>query len=129
MTKFGFENGRSVEYLILANPRPDGPVIGLYLGRSIASAVIDYFGRRYVFSGIASRKRNGQYDVDGLTRGERLVEPGLVYCYDRDTPPSARNKPAPQAKNPLKRHRQSSRSRLIQWLRHIYGIYIGVRRR
>jgi len=71
-----------IEYLILVDPRPDGPSLGFYRDKPIAAAVVDYFGRRYVYSGIATRRRDGQYNVDALRKEERLVEPGLIYCFD-----------------------------------------------
>jgi hypothetical protein len=82
MPKLGFEIGRHVEYLILTDPKPDGPIVGYYGGCPIAAAVVDYFGRRYVYAGIASRRRNGQYDIDALGHGDWLVEPGLIYRRD-----------------------------------------------
>ena len=68
-----------VEFLILVDPKPAGPLLGYYNDRPIPAAVIDYFGRRYIYAGIAPRHRNGRYDIDALATGERLVEPGLVY--------------------------------------------------
>jgi hypothetical protein len=79
MPRLGLDRSPSVEYLMLTDARPDGPTVGFFRGSAIAAAVIDYFGRRYVFTGIATRTRNGQYDVEVLTRGERLIEPGLIY--------------------------------------------------
>ena len=52
---------------------------GILNDRPIPAAVVDYFGRRYIYAGIAPRRHNGQYDVEALAIGERLVEPGLVY--------------------------------------------------
>jgi hypothetical protein len=71
--------GVRIEYLILVDPKPAGPVLGYYNDRPIPAAVVDYFGRRYVYAGIAPRRRNGQYDTGALGTGERLMEPGLVY--------------------------------------------------
>ena len=68
-----------VEYLILVDPKPAGPLLGYYNDRPISAAVVDNFGRRYIYAGIAPRHRNGRYDIDGLATDERLVEPGLVY--------------------------------------------------
>jgi len=79
MPRLGLERSSSIEYLMLADPKPDGPTLGFFRGSAIAPAVVDYFGRRYVFAGIASRRRNGQYDIQALARGERLIEPGLIY--------------------------------------------------
>ena len=86
MPKLGLETVHRVEYLILINPHPDGPILGFFKDIPIASAVIDDFGRRYVYAGVASRRRNGQYDIDTLTRGEWLVEPGLVYRCETSKP-------------------------------------------
>jgi hypothetical protein len=79
MPRLGLERSPSIEYLMLADPKPDGPTVGFFRGSAIAAAVVDYFGRRYVFAGIATRGRNGKYDAEALGRGERLVEPGLIY--------------------------------------------------
>ena len=77
---------RPVEYLILMEPRPDGPVIGQYAGQPIHAAVIDYFGRRFTSAGVAPRLRNGRYDADALQPGEWIVEPGLIYFGDPTEP-------------------------------------------
>lgn len=82
MPSFVLQAGRPVEYLILFNPRPDGPLLGFYQGQPIAEAIVDHFGCRYVYSGIAPRRRDGRYDVESLRKEERLVEPGLVYRKD-----------------------------------------------
>ena len=79
MSRFGFATSRPVEYFILVEPHADGPVVGYYGGRPIAAAVVDYFGRRYSYAGIAPRGRSGQYDVEALGPGEWIIEPGLVY--------------------------------------------------
>lgn len=79
MPRLALQKDRPVEYLMLADPKPAGPVVGFFRGSAIASAVVDYFGRRYVFAGIATRRRNGQYDTAVLEQGERLIEPGLIY--------------------------------------------------
>jgi len=64
------------------DPRPDGPIIGYYAGQPIPSAVVDYFGRRYLYVGAVPRRANGQYDAEALGPGEFLMEPGLVYRCD-----------------------------------------------
>jgi hypothetical protein len=64
---------------MLVDARPAGRVLGYYKDRPIPAAVVDYFGRRYIYAGLAPRHRNGGYDVDALATSERLVEPGLVY--------------------------------------------------
>jgi hypothetical protein len=79
MPSFAAAHVRPVEYLVLVEPRPAGPVVGFLAGNPIPEAVVDYFGRRYVYAGVAPRRRNGKYDGDALRRGEWIVEPGLVY--------------------------------------------------
>ena len=79
--------GRSPEFNRLMGPQPDGPTIGYLGGHPIASAVVDHFGRRYLYVGAAPRRPNGQYDADALGAGEFLMEPGLVYrCDPMPTP-------------------------------------------
>src|SRR5262249_2760615 len=77
---------RPVDYLILTEPSAAGPVIGQYAGRPIYAAVVDYFGRRFSYAGIAPRLRNGRYDVGALQPGEWIVEPGLIYFGDPTAP-------------------------------------------
>jgi hypothetical protein len=78
-----------IDYHIVPEPRPDGPVIGFYEGQPIAAAVLDYFGRRFVYDGIATRRRDGKYDVALLRTGEWIVEPGLVYHIESERPAKA----------------------------------------
>jgi hypothetical protein len=52
---------------------------GFYADREIPESVIDEFGRRFVYAGVAPRKFNGAFDVDALAAGEVIVRPGLVY--------------------------------------------------
>jgi hypothetical protein len=68
-----------IDYHIVFDPRPDGPLIGFYAGQPIAEAIRDFFGRRFVYEGIAPRRRDGKYDVSLLQPGEWIAEPGLVY--------------------------------------------------
>jgi hypothetical protein len=82
MSRVNFRATRPVEYSILIEPRPDGQVIGYYAGRPIAAAVVDHFGRRFTYAGVAPRLRNGRYDAEALRPGEWIVEPGLVYYAD-----------------------------------------------
>ncbi len=70
---------RPVEYFMLQDPRPDGPNLGTYAGHPIPAMVVDLFGRRYAYAGVAPRLRDGRYDVDAVGKDEWLVEPGLVY--------------------------------------------------
>jgi len=82
LSRFAPSTGVRVEYLILVDPQPAGPLLGYYNEQPIPAAVVDYFGRRYTYAGVAPRCHNGRYDVDALATGERLVEPGLVYRFD-----------------------------------------------
>jgi hypothetical protein len=82
MSRVNFSTARPVDYFILVEPRPDGPVVGYYDGRVITAAVVDYFGRRFTYAGIAPRLRSGRYDVESLRPGEWIVEPGLIYYRD-----------------------------------------------
>jgi hypothetical protein len=70
---------RAADYFLLVEPHPDGPVLGFYAGQPIAEGVIDGYGVRYTFVGLAPRLRGGGYDSEALLPGEWLVEPGLVY--------------------------------------------------
>ena len=74
-----FSNDRPVDYFILVDPRADGPIIGTYNEQPIAAAVKDAYGRRYLYVGIASRMRDGRFDVKTLSPGEWFAGPGLVY--------------------------------------------------
>src|SRR5262245_26202164 len=82
MSRVNFRTSRPVEYFILVEPRPDGPIIGRYAGHAIAEAVVDSFGRLLTHAGMAPRLHNGRYDVDALQPGEWIVEPGLIYYAD-----------------------------------------------
>lgn len=67
------------EYHLIVDPRPEGPMVGVYAGHPFSESVADYFGRRFTYAGVAPRLRNGQYDVAALRAGEFIVEPGLLY--------------------------------------------------
>lgn len=67
------------DFHLIVDPRPEGPAIGFYAGRPFSETVADYFGRRFTFTGIAPRRRNGQYDLAALRHGEFIMEPGLLY--------------------------------------------------
>ena len=82
MSRFSPSSTYRVEYLIVVEPRAAAPVLGYYNNQPIAAAVVDRFGRRYVYAGVAPRHRDGRYNIDVLAMGERLVEPGLVYCLE-----------------------------------------------
>ena len=59
--------------VLLHNPLPDGPVLGYFGGEPIASAVIDEFGRRYVYAGVGPRRRDGRIDEESLRPGEWMA--------------------------------------------------------
>jgi len=68
--------------VLLHNPAPDGPVLGYFGGKPIASAVIDEFGRRYVYAGVGPRRRDGRIDEKSLRPGEWVTDSGLIYRWD-----------------------------------------------
>ena len=74
-----FSKDRPMEYFVLVDPHADGPVIGTLGDHPIAAAIRDGFGRRYIYVGVASRLRDGRYDVKSLSPGEWFADPGLVY--------------------------------------------------
>ena len=75
-----------VEYSMMVEPHPAGPMIGLYQGLPIAERVVDQFGRRFSYVGLAGRQRDGQFDPASLAPGEFIVEPGLVYRLEKGKP-------------------------------------------
>jgi hypothetical protein len=81
-------HARPVEFVIIHGARADGAVIGSIDGCDIVEFVLDEFGRRYEYAGLASRRWNGKFDVDVLGVGEFILQPGLVY---RIVKPSARH--------------------------------------
>jgi hypothetical protein len=70
---------RDAAYSMIIGPRPEGAVIGYFAGEPISERVIDTFGRRFAYIGLASRRRDGKFDADQLKVGEFIAEPGLVY--------------------------------------------------
>jgi hypothetical protein len=73
---------RRVGHYHLSDARADGPMLGYCAGQPIWSAIIDGVGQRYVFAGVAVRRRDGDVDLAALRQGERLVDPGLIYRSD-----------------------------------------------
>ena len=67
------------EYFLLHGIREDGPIIAQLRGRPISASVVDSYGRRYRFVGLAGRDRAGRLDVLSLKRGEWVVSPDLIY--------------------------------------------------
>lgn len=72
---------QDLEYSILHNTEPAGPIIGRLGGRDFSEFVRDEFGRLFVYSGVAPRRSDGQFDQDALKAGEFIVLPGLIYLY------------------------------------------------
>ena len=79
MARVTVSSRRPVEYFMLQDPRADGPSLGSYAGHPIPAMVVDEYGTRYAYAGVAPRLRDGRYDVDAVGKDEWLVEPGLVY--------------------------------------------------
>lgn len=77
---------RYSDYFLLVKPRPAGARIGSYSGDPIPAAVVDEFGRRYVYVGLAPRRLDGGYDTAALGPGEWIVPPGLVYRCEQRSP-------------------------------------------
>ncbi len=72
---------QALEYCILHNTTPDGPVIGKLDGREFSEFVQDEFGRLFCYSGVAPRLSDGRFDDAALKDGEFIVLPGLIYKY------------------------------------------------
>ena len=75
-----------IEYYILqtaarATPQSEmgSVVVGYLADKPILSTVVDSTGSRYRYVGLASRLPDGRYDVQALSPGEWIVEPGLIY--------------------------------------------------
>jgi hypothetical protein len=62
----------------------DGHVLGYYAGRPIFERVYDEQGHCYGYIGVAPRLKSGRVDVRALQKNQWVVEPGLVYEWDRD---------------------------------------------
>ena len=77
-----FAHDRYIEYFLLRNVTAKGPVVGHYEGQDVRQSIVDEWGRRYSFVGIAAFKWNGEYDCDALKAGEFILPPGLVYRLD-----------------------------------------------
>lgn len=82
MPGFNIRAGQPVDYYLLVEPRPAGPMIGVYRDQPISQSITDYFGRSFSYDGVAPRRRDGKYDLDALKAGQFIVEPGLLYCAD-----------------------------------------------
>lgn len=75
------------EYFVLANLQFEGAVIGYLAGRPIRETVVDGHGIRYRYAGLAPRDVDGRLDVDSLSSGEWVVDPGLVYTMEKSCAP------------------------------------------
>ncbi|HEY2889615.1 MAG TPA: hypothetical protein VGJ31_03270 [Dongiaceae bacterium] len=67
---------------MLVGATPEGAVIGIFAGKPISERVVDRFGRRFRYVGVAIRARSGECAIELRHRGEFIVEPGLVYCLE-----------------------------------------------
>ena len=86
------------EYYILkivghAAERPSGcTVVGYLADRPIFATVIDSSGDRYHYVGLAARLSDGQFDVESLSPGEWIVDPGLIYISEAKLVHSTKNR-------------------------------------
>ena len=71
-----------LEFCILDAVKPLGRPLGRFGDKEFSEAVVDAFGRRLTFAGIAPRTANGGYDEAALRDREFIVPPGLIYRYD-----------------------------------------------
>ena len=71
-----------IESFVLNQPRAAGALVGYFGDHPFADMVVDPFGRRYRYVGVAPRRRDGTYDLEALRSGEWIVEPGLIYLYE-----------------------------------------------
>ncbi|MGX8009158.1 hypothetical protein ACVDG8_009155 [Mesorhizobium sp. ORM8.1] len=78
-----------IEYYILRIAGPTAPesgtnstIVGYLADQPIFATVADSAGTRYRYVGLAARLSDGRYDVQSLSSGEWIVEPGLVYSLD-----------------------------------------------
>jgi hypothetical protein len=89
---FATTRRRPIECLILNNPKPEGPPIGTFAGKRFAEFVRDAFGRLFVYSGVAPRRKDGGFDDAALGPGEFIMLPGLIYRHKGKAPsPVARH--------------------------------------
>jgi hypothetical protein len=74
------------EYYILripetaaTQPGVESAIVGYLADRPILGTVIESTGGRFRYVGLAPRLADGRYDVESLSPGEWIVEPGLIY--------------------------------------------------
>lgn len=68
-----------IEFFRLHEAKPAGEIVARYHDQDVCDVVIDAHGYRYVFVGLAPRRRDGSYDPAPLKAGEVILEPGLLY--------------------------------------------------
>ena len=68
-----------IEYSLLSGVKPCGKIMGYFMDRPIPEAVVDEFGKRYDYVGIAPVLPNGQFDAGALNPGEFILQPGVIY--------------------------------------------------
>lgn len=75
-----------IEYYMLriagpagSQPGVESAIVGYLADRPIFGSVTDSSGTRYRYVGLAARLADGRYDVQSLSPGEWIVEPGLIY--------------------------------------------------
>ncbi|MER8874577.1 hypothetical protein NKI04_32800 [Mesorhizobium sp. M0814] len=57
----------------------ESAIIGYLADRPIFGSVTDSSGARYRYVGLAARLSDGRYDIESLSPGEWILEPGLIY--------------------------------------------------
>lgn len=67
------------ECFVLTEFKTEGGVLGRLGPQPIHPFIVDNFGSRYAFAGIAPRRADGSYSLERLNAGEWIIEPGLVY--------------------------------------------------
>lgn len=70
---------QDLEYSLLHDVKAAGKKIGYYMEQPIYESIIDGYGRRYVFSGLAPRDVSGTLNPYALQKGEFILKPGLAY--------------------------------------------------
>jgi len=116
MSAFVHQRCNKADFLVVVDPRPEGPILGMFGEHKIASTVVDRFGRRYDYVGIATRLWMGRCDADAIKYGEWLVEPGLVYRLQATKQPRFSRKSA-LGDRKFSGAWWSLSSRLLQWCR------------
>ncbi|MER9329875.1 hypothetical protein NKJ26_17335 [Mesorhizobium sp. M0152] len=57
----------------------ESAIIGYLADRPIFGSVTDSSGTHYRYVGLAARLPDGRYDIESLSPGEWIVDPGLIY--------------------------------------------------